>query len=218
MLHIQTVKGETFGLLTRLMQDAALADFDLVGGTALALYLGHRQSIDLDLFAPGPFDAEELRRHLAGNYNFKSDFVGKHTLMGYIDDVKVDFITHAYPALDGPLVTDEGIRLISIRDIAAMKLSAIAGNGTRLKDFIDVAFLSTRMSLSEMLGDYKRKYADTTAMSALRSLTYFADIDHSMPIRVVAGSYKWENIEKRLLDMTDEPHRIFQTLPLEREI
>jgi hypothetical protein len=42
MLHIQTVKGETFGLLTGLMQDSALADFDLVGGTALALYLGHR--------------------------------------------------------------------------------------------------------------------------------------------------------------------------------
>ncbi len=50
-------------------------------------------------------------------------------------------------------------------------------------------------------------------MSALRSLTYFADIDHSVPIHVVAGSYKWENIEKRLLDMTDEPHRVFQTLP-----
>ncbi len=213
MLHIQTVKRETFGLLTRLMQDAALTDFTLVGGTALALYLGHRESLDLDLFAPGPFDAEQLRRHLAENYNFKSDFVGRHTLMGYVDDVKVDFITHAYPALGESLVTDEGVRLISIRDIAAMKLSAIAGNGTRLKDFIDVAFLSTRMSLSEMLSDYERKFADTTAMSALRSLTYFADIDHSVPVHVVAGSYKWEKLEKRLLDMTNEPHRIFQTLP-----
>ncbi len=214
MLHVQTVKAETFNLLTRLMRDAALADFTLVGGTALALYIGHRISIDLDLFTPGPFDAGELRRHLADNHNFKSDFVGRHTLMGYIDDVKVDFITHAYPALDEKHVTEEGARLISVRDIGAMKLSAIAGNGTRLKDFIDVAFLSTRMSLSEMLSDYERKFDDTTAMSALRSLTYFADIDHSVPIHVVAGSYRWEEIEKRLLDMVDEPHRIFQTSPL----
>ncbi len=214
MLHIQTVKAGTFGLLTRLMQDAALADFDLVGGTALALYLGHRESIDLDLFTPRPFDAGELRKHLADNHNFKVDFVGRHTLMGYIDDVKVDLITHAYPLLDDKHITGQGIRLISIRDIAAMKLSAIAGSGTRLKDFVDVAFLSTRMPLAEMLNDYERKFADTTAMSAFRSLTYFVDIDHSIPIHVVAGTYKWEDIEKRLLDMAGEPHRTFRTSPL----
>jgi hypothetical protein len=218
MLHIQTVKGETFSLLTRLMQDSALADFDLVGGTALALYLGHRMSIDIDLFAPRSFDAEELRRHLAENHNFKSDFVGKHTLMGYIDDVKVDFITHAYLSLDAKYITEECVRLISMRDIAAMKLSAIAGNGTRLKDFIDVAFLSTRMPLSDMLSDYERKFPDTTAMSALRSLTYFDDIDHSVPVNVVDGSYNWENIEKRLRDMVDDPHRTFHTSPLAEEV
>jgi hypothetical protein len=184
MLHIQTVKGETFGLLTGLMQDSALADFDLAGGTALALYLGHRMSIDLDLFASKAFDAEKLGKYLFDNHDFKSNFIGEHTLMGYIDDVKVDFITHAYPSLDAKYTTGEGIRLISMRDIAAMKLSAIAGNGTRLKDFIDVAFLSTRMPLSDMLSDYERKYADTTAISALRSLTYFDDINHKEPIPI----------------------------------
>jgi predicted nucleotidyltransferase component of viral defense system len=196
------------------MQDRALADFNLVGGTALALYIGHRMSIDLDLFTPQPFDAQELRKHLADHHHFKSDFIGKHTLMGYIDNVKVDFITHAYPLVDKQHITEEGVRLISIRDIAAMKLSAIAGNGTRLKDFIDVAFLSTRMSLSDMLKDYERKFTDTTAISALRSLTYFDDIDHSVPIQIVDRAYRWENIENRLRDMVDSPDRIFHTVPL----
>lgn len=218
MLHIQTVKGETFGLLTRLMQDSALGDFDLVGGTALALYLGHRISIDLDLFSPKPFDAEELRRYLAEKYHFEFEFIGKHTLMGYVDDVKVDFITHAYPPLDEKHITDEGIRLISMRDIAAMKLAAIAGNGTRLKDFIDIAYLSTRMPLYEMLNCYERKFTDTTAMSALRSLTYFADIDHSVPIQMMEEAYKWANIERRLLEMTDNPSLIFATSPLVEEV
>ncbi len=217
MLHIQTVKGETFGLLTRLMQDPALADFTLVGGTALALYLGHRMSIDLDLFAPKSFDAEKLRKYLFDNHNFKSNFIGEHTLMGYVDDIKVDFITHAYPSLEETFTTDEGIRMLSIRDIAAMKLSAIAGNGTRLKDFIDVAFLSCLMPLSEMLRDYERKYADTSAISALRSLTYFEDINHKEPIQFIDLSYSWENIAGRLLDMVDNPHLIFQTLPLAGE-
>ncbi len=198
MLHIQTVKGETLDLLTRLMQDSTLADFNLVGGTALALYLGHRMSIDLDLFVPRPFDAEELKMHLTTNYGFKNRFVEKHTLMGYIDDVKVDLITHAYPYVDERHITGEGIRLISMRDIAAMKLSAIVGNGTRLKDFIDVAFLSTRMSLSDMLRDYERKYANTTALSALRSLTYFDDVNHKEPVQIIDRAYKWENIERRL--------------------
>jgi hypothetical protein len=214
MLHIQTVERETFGLLVRLMRDSALADFNLVGGTALALYLGHRMSIDLDLFAPKPFDAEALRKYLTDKYSFKSDLVEEHTLMGYIDDIKVDFITHDYPTLDEKQISDDGVRLISMKDIAAMKLSAIAGNGTRLKDFIDVAFLSTRMPLADMLRGYEQKYTDTTAMSALRSLTYFDDIDHSVPIHVVGGQYRWDRIEKRLLDMVNNPLKTFRTSPL----
>jgi len=65
MLHTQTVKRELFELLKRLMGDNKLTNFTLVGGTALALYMGHRKSIDIDLFSQEEFDILEIKNHLA---------------------------------------------------------------------------------------------------------------------------------------------------------
>lgn len=61
MLHTETVAGPTLELLKKLEAEAAMVDFNLAGGTSLALYLGHRISVDLDLFTLKPFDATELR-------------------------------------------------------------------------------------------------------------------------------------------------------------
>lgn len=64
MLYLQTVERETLGLLKRLIQDDPFKNFNLAGDTALALYLGHRVSIDLDLFTPDEFDASQLEQYL----------------------------------------------------------------------------------------------------------------------------------------------------------
>ena len=114
-----------------------MASFCLAGGTALALYLGHRKSVDLDFFSPMPFDVSVLRGVLEVKYGFCTDFVAKNTLRGHIGGIKVDCITHAYERLAEPYVED-GIRLYALEDIVAMKLSAITDNGSRLKDFIDI--------------------------------------------------------------------------------
>jgi predicted nucleotidyltransferase component of viral defense system len=199
------------------MQDGALADFALAGGTALALYLGHRISVDLDLFTPYPFDATLLEKHLADTYGFRGDFLEKNTLKGSINNVKFDCISYDYPSLDDRVVTKEGVRLYSIRDIAAMKLSAIADNGTRLKDFIDVAFLSTLLPLSDMLDAYRQKFPNSNVMRPLKGLTYFADINHNEPIHILDGAYNWKNIEKRLRDMIDSPDMTFKSPPLSED-
>jgi len=81
-----------------------------------------------------------------------------------------------------------------------MKLNAIADNGTRLKDFVDIACLSTTMSLNEMLESYQKKYPNTNAMRALRGLTYYADIIHE-PIDLIHGKYSWNKVSKRIDDM-----------------
>lgn len=67
MLHKEILKTETHQFLKELMYDESLQDFDLVGGTALSLYLGHRQSIDLDLFSQKEFDVSRLRKKTGGN-------------------------------------------------------------------------------------------------------------------------------------------------------
>ena len=157
MLHTETVEGTTLELLRRLQSESMLDSFCLAGEIALALYLGHRKSIDLDLFTPYPFDVLLLKDFLETKYGFRTDFLEKNTLKGSINGVKIDCITHAYERLGNPCMED-GIRLYALEDIVAMKLSAIADNDSRLKDFIDIAFLSTRLSFYSMLKCYEHMF------------------------------------------------------------
>jgi len=208
MLQTQTVKEKTFGLLKTLMDDEKLNQFYLVGGTALALYMGHRESIDLDLFSQQLFDVEELKVYLIREYNFRVDKQSDATLIGSIDFVKVDCIKYNYPLAEHTQEYD-GIRMYSMPDIAAMKLTAISQSGRRLKDFVDVAFMSTQMSLDNMLNAFRIKFPNTNVISAVKGLTYFDDIDFSAEVNLINGVFKWKKIEKRLFEMIKNPEKIF---------
>lgn len=212
MLHTETVEGKTLQLLKQLQREEEMASFCLAGGTALALYLGHRKSVDLDFFSPMPFDVSVLRGVLEVKYGFCTDFVAKNTLRGHIGGIKVDCITHAYERLAEPYVED-GIRLYALEDIVAMKLSAITDNGSRLKDFIDIAFLSTRFSFYSMLKCYERKFPNSNVIMPLKAVVYFADIDFGEDVVMLAGSYVWKHIERRLMDMTREQDKVFEDFP-----
>lgn len=149
MLHKETVSATTLGLLKTLMEDKLLEDFFLVGGTALSLQIGHRISMDLDLLTQTSFDNNAILSNLEEHYKLQTDFQARNILKGSIDGIKVDLITHNYPLVRS-LIRMEGIRMAAPEDIAAMKLNAITGNGTRLKDFIDIAYLSSLLTLSQM--------------------------------------------------------------------
>jgi hypothetical protein len=213
MLHKETVERRTLELLTALMQDEALKNFTLVGGTALALYLGHRKSVDLDLFSQLVFQVDTLQDHLCEKYGFTTLNTADVTLIGVIGDVKVDCIYYKYPPVE-PVNEEEGIRLTSMPDIAAMKLTAISQSGTRLKDFVDVAFLSTKMSLNSMLDAFRRKFPRTNIVGVTKSLLYYDDIDFSAEIDLIAGKYNWKDIAKRLQAMFDKPNTLFLAPPL----
>lgn len=109
MLHTQTVAPQTLGLLKQLEAEPRLAAFNLADGTALALYLGHRVSVDLDLFTPESFDAGELEAFLSQRYGFQTAFRRPDTLKGMIDGVKIDCIAHKYAYLRQPYA-ESGIR------------------------------------------------------------------------------------------------------------
>jgi len=194
------------------MKDPKLNEFNLAGGTALALYLGHRKSIDLDLFSQKSFDAKELEKHLVDNYNFKSDYLHNNTLKGEINGVKVDLITHDYSNVRG-IKNDSGVRLYSMDDVSAMKLSAIADSGTRLKDFVDVSYLSTKMSLNDMLKAYETKYPNSNSMRPVKGLTYYSDINFKEPIQLFNGKLDWKQVDNRLQSMIKSPDRTFATYP-----
>ena len=216
MLRTETVERDTFELLKTLMQDEHLKNFNLVGGTALALYMGHRKSIDLDLFSQQTFDTDDLEKYMNDTYNFivrNLEKKSKATLIGEINGIKIDFISYNYPLVNQVVIQD-GIRLLSIQDIAAMKLTAISQSGDRLKDFVDITFLSTKMSLTDMLNAFEIKYPKTNKMSAVKGLTYFDDIDFSVEIELTnKGAYTWKETAKRINEMIKFPNKIFSTYP-----
>lgn len=189
MLHKETVERTTFELLIKLMQDERFKNFNLAGETALALYLGHRKSIDLDLFTPDNFDFNKLEEYLIDKYNFKSSYLEKNTLKGTINDVKIDCITHNYPYIEPPFKSEEGIRL----------------------------YLSSKLSLADMIRTYEKKFPNANALRPLKGLTYFQDLNFKETVQLINGSFIWETVERRLNDITTHTQTVFPELSMSKE-
>lgn len=176
MLSIQTIHPNTLELLKQLASQPELAQTRLVGGTALALQYGHRQSIDLDFFGALPEDKEELVDMTKRVGNVLVTNRTKMIVQTVINQVKVDFVDYSrYAWIDEP-VQGDGFVLSSDKDIAAMKVNAIIGRGTR-KDFIDLYVLLQHYSLTEIMDFYKQKYPEFSEYRALLSMTYFEDAE-----------------------------------------
>ena len=192
MLHYETIIPETHSLLEKLSTLPVLEDARLVGGTALALQLGHRTSVDLDFFGRINADSEDLRDILREVGRVEVASVSKNINIFWINGVKVDMVNYPYPWLDLPTVED-GVRLASLNDIAAMKISAIVNRGTK-KDFIDLYTLLQHFALDEILDMYSRKYSDGSLFIVMKSLTYFDDAETD-PMPNVLNDTTWETVK-----------------------
>ncbi len=193
------VRPSTFKLIQQLQALPELGEFYLVGGTALALQLGHRNSIDIDLFTKNDFTPESLLKFLEPTFSIQPSFATKNTLLSIINNIKVDFICHAYPFVLPP-IREEGIIFLSLQDIAAMKLNAISNSGKRLKDFIDVYFLLEHFSLNEMIEFYSIKYPRFNPLIALKAISYFDDIDPAIDPPKLRVNLPLPEIKKRIQD------------------
>lgn len=203
MLYKETVDQSTLELLTRLQQKDYLKGFYLVGGTALALMMGHRKSIDLDLFSDFSFDAGYLLDNLSTDFSYHLFFSANNTLKGSIDQVQVDILAHRYPLVADPIVI-ENISMLSVEDIAAMKLNAISVSGQRVKDFIDIYYLLDTYTVEEMIVFYKKKYSQFNEVNVLKSLCWFEDVDLSdWPVVLKKPEIKWGTVKKRIKEATN---------------
>lgn len=209
MLHKETVSAETLDLIQRLMAEEELQGFKLVGGTALALMLGHRLSIDIDLFSDQPFNAQVVADSLSSRYQINNLETDLNTFTCFIEDVKVDCMAHRYPWIAAE-VSLEGVRMASIDDIAAMKLNAIVINGSRWKDFADVYELLEHRSLAQMLTYYEMKYPNVNKVTAFKSLVYHHDVKQTQDLKLLNKQVQWLDIVKRLKKATLEPGKVFE--------
>ena len=217
MLQTGTVKTTTLGLLKSLQDEPLLKSTRLVGGTALSLQIGHRESDDLDLFSVEPMDMMAVQMLLVGKYGFVPSVIAENTLIGFIDGVKIDVIYHPFPWIDDA-VQDDGFRLASVADIAAMKMHAIINSGKRPKDFVDIAFLSTRYSYNEIKNLLLQRYPAYDPIMVDKAIIYFGDIDDILipKIRMLGYVFDFKAVEKRIIKMTDFPDKVYATAPLKR--
>jgi len=188
----------------RVFRTLALLDeakkFYLAGGTALALQLGHRLSVDLDCFSQEDFSNNAIKRRLALAGNFSVSGEEEGTIHGVLDEVKVSFLYYPYKLLF-PLLSHEGLALADARDIVAMKLDAVSSRGTK-KDFFDMYALLQIYSLEELLSFFEKKYTNIqyNRLHILKSLVYFQDAQED-PDPMLLGEMKnvsWEEVQEKL--------------------
>jgi len=196
MLHFETVDPEILELLKQIQCHPAFDQTRLVGGTALALQIGHRKSVDLDFFGQINVQPVALRQILESYGNVSLRSAGFRIQQFMVCGVQVDFVDYSYPWLEEPVCTG-GIRLASLSDIAAMKLSAITNRGTK-KDFIDLAFLLNHFTLGDMLGFYTRKFSDGAVFPVLKSLVFFDDAEDD-PMPNMLHPFDWVAAKQRIV-------------------
>lgn len=199
MLHTETVRSDTFSLLKELQQSEVLNKCPLAGGTALALQIGHRISIDLDFFSPRNLNLEEVKRSF-DIYPESFELSSSKSIIAYsINKVKVDVVNYGYPPLY-PYCIENDIILYSLQDIAAMKLEAIKGRGKK-RDFYDLFFLLQAFTLGEMLEFNLKKFNSRNPFMVLKSLSYFVDAENDPEIEVPEGVNKieWKEVKSTII-------------------
>ena len=199
MLYKETVEPATLGLLKQLMSLEELQQFRLVGGTALSLMLGHRTSIDLDLFTDQSFNSDQLLNSLRETYpvfSFK-EIKSPRLFFTTINNVKVDFV-HTFEKFNYGHEVIEDIRFASLPEIVALKLNAIAGRGAK-KDFWDLHELLNHFSFDQMIDFYHEHYPQNSSMMIIKSITYFAGAEGDLEPDSFKG-ITWEQIKKDILE------------------
>ncbi len=202
MFHLSTVEEETYSTLKSVFKINEInKSFALAGGTALALQLGHRKSIDLDIFSSESFSPRELELILEGEKDLKFDFVNsnKSMLFAYINSIKCDFVFEPSRRLE-PFIEHDGVKLFHVSDIAAMKMHTICGRGKK-KDFFDLYVLIENYGWKTLLEWFTAKYDKNQLYFLWRSIGYFKDADEDPDISGFTPYTKsWEEIKQYLVE------------------
>ena len=201
MLQSATVHPKTLALLKKMMQMPELRQFNLAGGTGLALQIGHRLSIDLDLFTHEEYDNTKVLQTLQSLGDLDTLVDKPPFLQVRVDDVKMDFLKFPYGFVQ-EYAEIEGVRLVSIEHIAIMKLLAIARRGVK-KDFFDLYFILERYTLAELVQMFEEKLPNIDMFHILKSLTYFKDADPDADPQMLI-KISWATVKKAIIKKTQD--------------
>jgi len=199
-MYQETIDARTKRVLESLGETDFIKDFYLAGGTALALQIGHRKSIDLDWFSKKEFSNVELKYVLSrlGLGKLKIYSEDERTLNTELYEVKTSFFGYRCKTLFPFEKYGKNVNLASVADIACMKVDAISSRGSK-KDFIDLYFMLQKYPLKELLNLFDRKYKEIeyNHLHILKSLIYFQDTGND-PMPLMLKKIDWEEIKKEI--------------------
>ena len=179
--HREVLPPGWFEAARRLADCSVLDGFYLAGGTGLALHVGHRRSVDLDLFQEAEFSSTGLRDRLRATEGLARLETAPGTVHLQLGGVKVSFLRYPYPLLF-PVSRFDVLVVADPRDIACMKIDAVANRGSR-RDFVDLYIAARLYGLGRILEWFVEKYASVaySRTHLLKALTYFEDAEHDPP-------------------------------------
>jgi predicted nucleotidyltransferase component of viral defense system len=200
--HWETVATEIRELLRWAGRQDFMPPFYLAGGTALALQIGHRKSVDLDFFSETDEVHERTRQRIIRAATKRNSQVIENVdgnLVLLVDDVHVGFFSYGYKLLE-PLVKMENVNVASMLDIGLMKLDAVIGRGSR-KDFFDLYVIVKQYPLEELLQAGQRKYSASRdfALMAVESFVLFENAERDVPLELIID-VTWEEVRQFFIE------------------
>ncbi len=179
-----------------------LSSFRLVGGTSLALQIGHRTSVDIDLFTDTSFDKKKIQQVFENNFSsFQLLWQNENGMSVVIEDVKVDLFNWRVRFVE-PVKVDGALRLMNKKEVAAMKLEAITDRKMK-KDFTDVFFLLQYYSLEEMIQTFRTKYTFIDYKFVIESLHAIDEADQS-ELPVMLQPFDWDMAKAAITFSTNQ--------------
>lgn len=206
-MHPEILEGPQKSVLALLDRAPIPTGVYLAGGTALALHLGHRRSVDLDFFSQEPIENENLLALLRQIGDIRVERNESGTFRGQLAGAQISFIRYDYPLLDAPIKPDFGPRVAGIRDIASMKLSAIMSRGSR-RDFLDLyAVCQHGHGIEDVYRWFEQKYAGISydPYHLAKSLVYFVDAEKE-PMPEMLQAVHWDEVRQFFIR---ESQRVF---------
>ncbi len=202
MLHWDTLGTERKTFLERLVENQPVKRCYLAGGTALALLIDHRESIDFDWFTPTDFDPEIVANSLSGLGRLEVTEAAKRTLHAIIDGIRITYLHYPNPLLADLIQPPDMPRLslASLLDIGLMKWAAVSHRGSR-KDFVDLYLIVTQAHTFEELSDLLPKKfpeAKINLYHMIKSLSYFVDAEREPPL-IMRQLLPWDKVKEFFL-------------------
>jgi predicted nucleotidyltransferase component of viral defense system len=199
----QALNARTVLLIKTISEIPSIIEkFYLAGGTALSLYLGHRRSEDLDLFAENRF-ALEPYIHTISSLNGQILMAEEGSIHSIVNDVKLSLLYYPYPSIK-PFVEFSGMKVASVDDIICMKIVAVSQRAEK-KDFFDIYEAAKIYELSQIRKMFHEKYKkrEKNCYHILKSIFYFNDAEES-PDPISLNGTRWDDVKKYLLSRQKE--------------